>query len=73
MNDDNKVSFADEAYLADLLKGIGKRVFVQYYEAFRQEDIPNSIFNGENFTEKAKHTRKSKARKIRDEQLKDVA
>ncbi len=64
MNPDNTFSPADEAALADLLKRIGKRVFVQYYEAFRQENIPNTIFNGENFTEKSKNSRKSKARKI---------
>ncbi len=64
MNSDNKVSFADEASLANLLKGIGKRVFVQYYEEFRQENVPNTVFNGENFTEKSKNSRKSKARKI---------
>ncbi len=64
MNDDNKVSFADEAYLADLLKGIGKRVFVQYYEVFRNDNVPISIFDCESFTEKSKQTRRSKASKI---------
>ena len=64
MNSDNKVSFADEASLANLLKGIGKRVFVQYYEEFRQENVPISIFDCENFTEKSKQTSRSNARTI---------
>ena len=54
----------DEAELVDLLNGIGKRVFVQYYKELQQEDMPDSIFDGENFTENSKRSRKSKARTI---------
>ena len=54
----------DESVLIDLLNGIGKRVFVQYYEELRQENISDSVFDGEDFTENSKRSRRSKARTI---------
>ena len=54
----------DESELVDLLNGIGKRVFVQYFEELQQEDVPDSVFDGENFTENSKRSRRSKARTI---------
>ena len=54
----------DEKELITLLNGIGKRVFVRYYEELQKDDVSESIFDGEDFTENSKRSRKSKARTI---------
>lgn len=54
----------DERDLISLLNGIGKRVFVQYYENFKNNDDPFVFFDHENFSDNSKRSRMSKARAI---------
>lgn len=54
----------------DLLNRVGKRIFVKYYDDFKElamKDIPNVLVVEkihENFTQKSKNSRTAKAKRI---------
>lgn len=54
----------DERELVKLLNGVGKRVFVQYYDYFRNDDDPLAFLADEDFSDNSKRSRTSKARAI---------
>ena len=54
----------------DLLNRVGKRIFVKYYEDFKEletKNVPNAVVIEkiqENFTQKSKNSRTAKAKRI---------
>jgi hypothetical protein len=53
-----------EQDLPSLLNGIGKRVFIEYYNQFKSNDDPTSFLVQEGFTKNSERSRASKARYI---------
>lgn len=64
------VALTRKMEVEDLLNRVGKRIFVKYYDDFKElamKDIPNVLVVEkihENFTQKSKNSRTAKAKRI---------
>lgn len=64
------VALTSKMEVEDLLNRVGKRIFVKYYDDFKElamKDIPNVLVVEkihENFTQKSKNSRTAKAKRI---------
>lgn len=64
------VALANTVQVEDLLNRVGKRIFVKYYEGFKEletKKVPNAVVVEkiqENFTQKSKSSRTAKAKRI---------
>ena len=69
-NSDEVVALTNTVQVDDLLNRVGKRIFVKYYNDFKElatKNTPNIKVVGkinENFTQKSKNSRTAKAKRI---------